>query len=837
MLTLSHRWAKWTAVLLLGLLFAQTMLTASRTSLTIDEGLHITSGYSMLRTGDFRLVEEHPPLVKLLAALPLLPVRDLPDPRPLSGWEVDPSVPDTVQLVQVMKHWLQPYRPFDRVVFAARVPIGLLSLLLGAVVFRWASDLAGPWAGLGALGLYAFDPNIVAHSSVATIDLGAAAFITFAVYALWLALRRPTRVGVVLAGVTLGLAQGAKISALMLLPVFVALVGCHALTLNDPTFLSGLQIPRWSYTRGRMRMLIRMGVLLGVMFVLASTTLWAIYGFELRTPPGWSVPVPAASHLIPLQHVRADLATGRTSFLMGQYSERGWWYYFPVAFATKTPLPTLILLCASIFFFAISAARVKQLVEWDLLALTAFPLLYFASAIVQPFNIGYRHLLPMLPLIFVFIGTQIAKCLSPIVYRLSLRAYGKPQISHRTPAALSSGRRVAVSSRLLISLSPYLLASWFLAWYIIGTVRIFPDYLAYFNELVGGPDGGYHYLVDSNLDWGQSWKELKAYIDAHGIARFKFAQFSSNDPSTYGIDYEPIAPMAGAPPVLPSRFNPAPSVYVLSASSLQGVPLADVNSYDYFRHREPAARIGHALFVYDVQRVEPRPGWVAQCAAPAPPLEPADIAEGFGRGDLRVVYFDCAQTFVWPGNTPRGWVVLPYAQAHNKIAFVARWLSQASLTFEQKQSFALPPYSIFLTLGEPSWMQSISLLPKFGQTAELLDYRLDHSTARPSQTVELLTFWRVTGQPPAMLSVMAHLVTEDGRAVAVGDGLGFTADQWQAGDVFVQRSLLQIPAGASGTLWVQTGLYTLDNIQRLPVAVNGAPTGDSLRLTSLQVKP
>ena len=140
------------------------------------------------------------------------------------------------------------------------------------------------------------------------------------------------------------------------------------------------------------------------------------------------------------------------------------------------------------------------------------------------------------------------------------------------------------------------------------------------------------YLVDSNLDWGQAWKELKAYMDAHGIARIKLAQFSSNDPATYGIDYEPIAPMAGAPPVLPSRFNPAPGVYVLSASSLQGVPLADVNTYDYFRHRDAhGAHRPRDVRVRRASRPSPMPGWVAQCAAPTPPLEPADIAAGFGR--------------------------------------------------------------------------------------------------------------------------------------------------------------------------------------------------------------
>jgi hypothetical protein len=378
-----------------------------------------------------------------------------------------------------------------------------------------------------------------------------------------------------------------------------------------------------------------------------------------------------------------------------------------------------------------------------------------------------------------------------------------------------------------------------IGWNIASAARIFPHYLAYFNELAGGPDNGYKWLVDSNLDWGQDWKELKTYMDVHGIARIKFAQFSSNDPATYGIDYEPIAPMTGVPPVLPARFNPAPGVYVLSASSLQGVPLADINTYDYFRHREPTARIGHALFVYEVQPVQPVPGWVAQCTAPTPLLEPVDIAEGFGRDDLRVIYFDCAQTMVWSGNTPRGWIVLPYALAHDKNVFVSRWLSQASLMFEQKRSFALPPNSIFFTSGEPlSLGGATSLSAQFGQTAELLAYQIEHSMVRPGQAVELLTFWRVIGQPPAMLSVMAHLVSADGQVIAVGDGLGFTADQWQVGDVFVQRHLFQIPASVTtGTFWAQAGLYTLDNLQRLSVTVNGAAVGDSLRLASLQVKP
>ncbi len=805
------RLVQWAALVLLLALFAQAAFTATRTSLTIDEGLHITSGYSILRTGDYALIEEHPPLVKVLAALPLLSVSDLADPRTLPAWESGSATSDTLHLVRVMKQWLQPYRPFDRVVFMARVPIMLLALVLGAVVFRWASDVAGPWAGLVALALYTFDPNVVAHSSIAAIDLGTAAFITFASYTFWRALRRPTRVNVALAGVTLGLAQAAKISALTLLPVFVVLAALRAITANDPALLSGLRIQRWVHTATRDQMLVRFGLLMFVIFVLAGLTLWGMYGFEIRTPPGESFPIPAASHLIPLERVRHDITAGRATFLMGQYSDHGWWYYFPIAFAVKTPMPTLILLAVSIILMARRNVNAENNLGWNILALAAFPLVYFASAMAQPFNIGYRHLLPILPFIFVFVAYQITT---------------------RT-------QTVRLSSRIAFHVLRFTVYA-LLVWNIIGTVSLFPHYLAYFNELAGGPDNGYKWLVDSNLDWGQGWKELKAYLDVHGITRIKFAQFSSNDPATYGIDYEPIAPMTGAPPVLPSRFNPAPGVYVLSASSLQGVPLADLNTYDYFRHREPTARIGYALFVYDIRPVEPKPGWAATCASPAPPLGPTDLSAGLGRDDLRQVYFDCAQTWVLPGNSSRGWILMPYALAHDMSAFPARWLSRANLTYEQRQSFESPPYSIFLTSGESAAaVQGLSPLSgSFGQTAELLGFRLDRSTIRPGQSVELLTFWRVTGQPPAMLSVMAHLVTDDGRAIAVADGLGFTADQWQGGDVFIQRHQFQIPAiTPPGTLWAQTGLYTLDNIRRLPVTVNGVSAGDSLRLTPLEVRP
>lgn len=188
-------------LVLLCAIFAQATGSAVRTSITIDEGLHITSGCSILRTGDLRLVEEHPPLVKLLEALPLLAVPDLPDPSTLPGWESDISVTDSVRLVRATQALIYPYRPIERLVFAARAPVALLAVLLGVVVFRWAADLFGEKGGILALFLLAFGPNVLAHAAVTGTDLGAACFITLALFGLARFLRRPTPSCLLLAGV------------------------------------------------------------------------------------------------------------------------------------------------------------------------------------------------------------------------------------------------------------------------------------------------------------------------------------------------------------------------------------------------------------------------------------------------------------------------------------------------------------------------------------------------------------------------------------------------------------------------------------------------------------
>jgi hypothetical protein len=341
-------------------------------------------------------------------------------------------------------------------------------------------------------------------------------------------------------------------------------------------------------------------------------------------------------------------------------------------------------------------------------------------------------------------------------------------------------------------------------------------------------------------------------METRGISTVNLSQFTFIDPAIYGLSYQPIAPMTGAPPVLPARFNPPPGVYAISTTSLQGIPLANPEQFDWFRQRAPEAKIGHVMFLYRVKETRPR-AWVAQCTTPVTPLQPQEIAEGLGRSDLRLAYFDCATSWLHPaGGGAAGWVVL----SRDAPAWNMRWLRTARLSYEQKRTGFTPPFRIYEDDGGAAYTQggrvrvapSSSALPDaltappielpvtFDGGLTLLGYALDRSALKPGETVHLETVWRVDSVPGRLLSIMAHVVEPGGRVVAVGDGLGVPIESWQPGDVFVQRHTLTLPKDVpSGSYWIQTGVYWLDDGNRWPVRDTRA-TGDRTLLMILEVK-
>lgn len=761
------------AVALVGLFFGLVVTAIPHNSITSDEGPQLISGYAFLVTGDRHLIEfdGHPPFAKIVNALPLLAVPDLPDPTTAPAW----TSSDPISLTWMAEQVIYPYRPLDRLLVPARVLVALQAVLLCALVYRWARQLYGPLAGLVALFLVAFDPNLQAHAGLATNDLAATAWGFAALFAFWQWLRRPTGRGLVLAGVLLGLAQSTKLNALLLLPAQVSI---------GLLYLLG--------ERRRLWPLLWQGALL---WAVAGLTLWTTYGFELRSLTAGAWPLPAGTHLLLLRQVAKVSAGGHPAFLGGRLSTTGWWYYFPVAFAIKTPLPTLLVLAAALGSF-IAGRRRRWLEE---LALGVFSLLYLIVTLRSHLNIGYRHLLPILPFLYTFAGRWWTGELLPLRRRL-----------------LGGG-----------------LALWLLG----GTLAIWPFPLAFFNETIGGPDQGYHYLVDSNTDWGQAIKALQRFMVQEGIERVKLSTFFEYGAAIegYGVAFDPLPPLHAAPGVLPARFNPAPGIYVLSSTTLQGILLADGEMYDWFRQREPTALIGHVMALYRVEPPPVAPGWVAQCTTPVVPLPPEVVAEGFGRDDLRLAYFDCTTGWLYPGGGRQpGWYALFRETARSEQRFLQARLGTARRSYEQKQTGLTPSFAIYeqpLPLPQPATVVEPPV--KVG-ALRFLGYRAPNTPLRPGETVEIETWWEVTEVPTRPLSIMLHLQGPADTPVLVGDGLGVPVDTWQVGDWIVQRHTFTLPAEAPAGLYTPvTGVYWLDSLERWQPA---GGQEDSLILPPVTVK-
>ena len=340
----------WTPVVCLLFLFALLVFSVQLKSPTTDEQNHIARGLAYLRTGDLRLSQEHPPGVNVWSAWPLLLDPNVRLPLESQSWanaewyglsdQLLWRTPDTGRLNDAGP---SAGERAQRIVFATRVPVMWLTLITAALVYRWARALGGPWAGLAALGLTALDPTLLAHGRLTTTDVGLTCTALAAMYALWRALSAPqTGRGLrgqrarwgpwIAAGVALGAALLAKFSALVLIPV-VAIAALVACLRRGPTS-SGRRCsagPR----------------LLGVIVLVASAALvvWAGYAFTwgpIAALHGMSGPAPA--FWTGIASILRRTGAGSPAFLLGQISTQGWWYYFFVAFAVKTPLPAILLL-------------------------------------------------------------------------------------------------------------------------------------------------------------------------------------------------------------------------------------------------------------------------------------------------------------------------------------------------------------------------------------------------------------------------------------------------------------------------------------------------------------
>jgi hypothetical protein len=542
-------------------------------SATWDEPQHLTAGYTALRLADYRIDQEHPPLLRLWAALPLVVTPDVKLETGRESWGTDQW--------DFSHEFLYLDNDADLLLNRARFMVALLGVALGVLLFLWAHELYGFPAAAAVLLLYTLEPNLQAHAGLVTTDFA----VTFLIFGAVFCLRRlcvEARPGN-LAGLVLffAAAQVTKFSAVVLVPIvalpllhrgFVGRPWPHRLPLLGP------------FGSRRTRLGFAVGVL-ALLAIAAFAVVWIAYGLRFAATPAASgkyvaeiakesrvnstpQPVLAAARWLQAHRVLPEayaqgfvLSQGkgqkRSAFLNGTVSSSGWWWYFPTAFALKTPLTVQVLFfAAAVFAFASRGGRKEA-------AFTFLPIaLFLVAAMTSKLNIGVRHILPIYPFALLLAGGAIA--------------------------ALLRGRFRATCVALALLLG---IEFW----------MVYPDTIAAFNLAVGGPARGHQYLADSNLDWGQDLKGLKRWLDEHRVSHVNLSYFGAADPEYYRIN---CTFLPGSPYFARHRVGAPvlPGYVAVSVTNLQGVYFKP-EGRAYYRPlllRKPLAIIGRSIWIYDV---------------------------------------------------------------------------------------------------------------------------------------------------------------------------------------------------------------------------------------------
>lgn len=532
---------------------------------TVDEFAHVPSGVAAWRQGRTDLYRTNPPLLKLLLAAPVALDRSVASPavvEPPLGWGP----------------WEYGHRFMNAnrerylgLMTRARWAAIALGLVAGAVVFRWARDVFGVRAAAIVTSLFLLCPNVLAHGHLATIDMGALASIVLAMYALRRAQRNPGVVRMIVAGGTLGLALAIKYLAVLLLPAILILVLAH----------------RWRSEPGVPQRLRRSAIDLAWMLGAALLVVNASVAFQgsgqplgayplqsrfarsvQAALPAWlPVPLPR-EYLLGFDGAKEISEHGEFgSYLLGRWSEHGWWYYNLVALGVKLPLAILLLLA-----IAIPAWRHSRVDRMEFLSIaTPLALLVLVFSTASNLNIGIRHVLPALPFLFLLLG--------PVFMTTTSRWRQRSSAVAATVALLLAARNVA---------------------------SVHPDHLTFFNAIAGGPSRGSAWLLDSNLDWGQDLYRVPPALAAiDPDAQPYLLYFGHVDPALYGLHYRmlPATPVQGLVVVSENFLGGYSYLSVAPDGAMTGVA---GDTAAWLRSRAPVLRLG-SILVFDTRTPAAKP--------------------------------------------------------------------------------------------------------------------------------------------------------------------------------------------------------------------------------------
>ncbi len=582
--------------LMLAVFLGFTLRTAWTDSATYDERAHIPASYSYVRYGDMRINYEHPPLLKDfvgLFLLPLSPVFPITDPLWTEG------VNEQWNIGTLFLYGLG--NDADLLIFLARLPIILLGLLAAYFLYRMTRESAGTLAGIFAVLLFAFDPNIIAHAHYVTTDLGIATAILIATFFFVRFLKYPSTRNLVIAGIILGLAQSVKFSALLILPIF----GIMSVLYGLGTAVKLPWIERFKLAFAYAKKYV-------AILLLCFITVYAVYLPNAWNMPGEQmnalaeqkfnddrpakvfarnvianmeqIPVlkPFTHYTLGVMVVFTRVAGGNVFFFNNPFfqdtgrelvSTQASPFYFPAVFLMKETIPFLFLLFFSIVYSLSQIARLPlwrekaslglksilesfhtKVTEWTI---GGFIALYLILSITGNLNIGLRHLFP----IILFLSFFVAKTLAQFVKRCTRNE------EHLAPEHQLNRRILSI------------IGFGFSLWIIIIPFMAYPNFLSSFNEAIGS-ENGYQYVTDSNYDWGQDMKRVKAFIDIYN-------NFCITDGDLYGY----CRKILGA--------TPTPSL----------MPITTIR-VDYFGGAEPSYYLGTAYKPW-YGGLDPEAGWYA----------------------------------------------------------------------------------------------------------------------------------------------------------------------------------------------------------------------------------
>jgi len=580
---------------LLAFMLARMIASALVESATNDEPANIPSGYVYLLRGDY-IDGTHPPLLRYWASIPLLILH----PNDFAG---DPS-------------WYKDWGTYGRqflyhnnvnsaaLIFWPRLMVMILTLGLGLLIGAWAKQRNGVWAGTLAVALFSLDPNMLAHGHYVTTDMAVTLASFAAVYLFWRYMQAPSWLGLLAAALVFACAQITKFSAMLLAPSLLIIAGIVAwLRLRS----SGARPKAPWYAPNQFW--ISIGVYMGVM----ALVILAAYRFEVRSieqdeqlqEARWIGPVYKIIQRVapqigqtPEKFVKAHIPAynyfkglslqmfhtlaqntwrggDRYQYALGMYSKNGWWWYFPLAFAVKTPLTLLVVLMIAAVLGVIGIrhpleahwpgpsrrvpAEVKRHEEFIFLIVPI--VIFLGTYMSSTINIGHRYLLPIYPYLYVLAS----------------------RIAGPWPKVKNTRIPLYVSVLSVLAALP-------------GSLLIHPHYISYFNELVG-PSNGYKYLTNSNLDWGQDLLQLKDYLDKHNrdevYGAVYLSTFGTVKPEDLGIQYRPV----------PQDQPPTDEHYLVAISIIEFMdksPDHPDGMYPWLRNETPIHRIGYSILIFEL---------------------------------------------------------------------------------------------------------------------------------------------------------------------------------------------------------------------------------------------